>query len=70
MRPQPRAELLAQYELDQKLDAARQAKLDAPNAAAAKLAQAEIDAIDRERALLEARQKLKEQQDKLTVPAP
>ena len=65
-----RAELLAQYELDQKLDAARQAKLDAPNAAAAKLAQAEIDAIDRERALLEARQKLKEQQDKLTVPAP
>lgn len=65
-----RAELLAQYELDQKLDAARQAKLDAPNAAAAKLAQAEIDAIDRERALLEARQKLKEQQDKLTVPTP
>lgn len=65
-----RAEQLAQLELDQKLAAARQAKLDAPNIAAEQLAQAEIDAIDRERSLLEARQKLKEAQDKIAAPTP
>lgn len=59
---------LASLELDQKLDAARQAKLDAPNDDAEKQAQQEIDAIERERSLLEARRKLKEEQAKITAP--
>ena len=65
---QARTEQLARLELDQKLDAARQAKLNATDAIAEKQAQDEIEAIDRARSLLEARRKLKEEQDKVTAP--
>ena len=63
-----RKEQLASLKLDQELEAARQAKLDATGEQAVKQAQAEIEAIDRARSLLEARRKLREEQDKITAP--
>lgn len=63
-----RQEKLDVLKLDQDIADAEQAKRDAVGNQDKKRAQEEIDALDRQRALLEARRKLKEEQDKLTVP--
>lgn len=61
-------ERLDALKLDQDIADAEQAKRDAVGEQDKNRAQEEIDALDRQRTLLEARRKLKEEQDKLTVP--